>query len=71
MKRYFIWILVFGSLFILSMDFWAWENQDTPSWLGFPSRVWYFAALQLAFAVAFYLFARSVWKDNSPEDLSS
>lgn len=68
MKRPIFWILVFGALFLLSMDFWNWGEPTPPGWLGLPDRVCYFALLQGLFAAAFVFFAKHFWKDTADED---
>jgi SSS family solute:Na+ symporter len=40
------WIAVFGFVFLLGNDFWAWR-QATPLWLGLPSWLWYYFGLIL------------------------
>jgi SSS family solute:Na+ symporter len=40
------WAAVFGFLFLLANDFWAWRGA-TPFWLGLPSWLWYYCGLIL------------------------
>jgi SSS family solute:Na+ symporter len=40
------WAAVFGFVFLLANDFWAWR-QATPLWLGLPSWLWYDCGLTL------------------------
>jgi SSS family solute:Na+ symporter len=47
------WTAVFGFVFLLGNDFWAW-HRSTPLWLGLPFWMWYYIALTL---VLFLLIA--------------
>jgi Na+/pantothenate symporter len=40
------WVAVFGFLFLLGNDLWAWHRSN-PSWLGLPSWLWYYVGLCL------------------------
>ena len=52
-KVNFVWYIVFISLFLLSLDFWAW-NQAEPLFLGLPFWVYYFIILTFFTAGIFY-----------------
>jgi hypothetical protein len=58
-----IWYVLFVGLFLLSMDFWGWE-QSKPLILGLPLWTWYLLVLTLSTSLAFYVFARFVWRED-------
>ena len=58
-----VWIVLFGSLFILSIDFWNWDASSTvfdflPIWI---VRL---IVLQLILAGTIYLFSKTYWRDR-------
>ncbi|MCK4353130.1 sodium:solute symporter family protein [candidate division WOR-3 bacterium] len=55
-----IWFLIFGGLFILSCDFWAW-NSSRPIFLGLPWWLWYFFGLNILLVIAMLIFVKSFW----------
>jgi hypothetical protein len=58
-----IWYMFFIGLFLLSMDFWGW-NQSKPLILGLPLWVIYLLILTLASSIIFYLFSKTYWEDS-------
>jgi SSS family solute:Na+ symporter len=57
-RRNLLSLAVFGGLFFLGIDFWAW-GSSTPLFLGFPWWVWYFMILNLLIMIAMhYLLIR-------------
>jgi SSS family solute:Na+ symporter len=44
------WVAVFGFVFLLGNDFWAWR-QATPLWLGLPWWLWYYVGLCMLLSV--------------------
>lgn len=69
-KRIWIWMGAFTLLFILSLDYWNWENAIQLSFLGLPSWIYYFVLLQLIFFAAFYIFSIKCWPDSPDSDES-
>jgi hypothetical protein len=51
------WFVVFGLLFILGNDFWAW-NREPLRLLGLPLWVWYFVGLGIILSIAYRAFVR-------------
>jgi SSS family solute:Na+ symporter len=59
-RSMYIWILIFGALFIASIDFWAWGSARL--WfLGFPWWVWYFVGLNILLVIAMVVFSLKYW----------
>lgn len=58
-KRQLRWVLVFGILFLLAIDFWNWNRADR-FWFGLPGWLWYsFGLILLLFVlVGIYYFER-------------
>lgn len=63
MRKKLFWWGLFTVLFLLSLDYWSWDNTVELSWLGLPAWVFYFVVLQLVLVLAIYLFARFYWKE--------
>jgi hypothetical protein len=63
-KKNIFWYILFVVLFLLSMDFWGW-NQSKPFILGLPIWVIYLFILTIATSFAFYLFSKAFWEDSS------
>jgi SSS family solute:Na+ symporter len=66
-KGMYIWLVIFGAIFILSIDFWAWGSSRL-TMLGFPWWVWYFAALNIVLVVAMIVFSKKYWKPQEKAD---
>jgi solute:Na+ symporter, SSS family len=49
------WFAVFGLLFILGNDFWAW-NREPLRLLGLPLWVWYYVGLGISLSIAYRVF---------------
>lgn len=62
-KSNVIWYLLFIVIFLLSLDFWGWE-QSKPMILGLPLWVFYLFFLTLLTSLAFYLFAKYNWRGD-------
>ena len=56
-----IWLLIFAIIFLLSMDFWAWNRKVELYWLNLPGWVYYFIGLQVLFIIALIVFAYGFW----------
>jgi hypothetical protein len=65
-KAYF-WIFCFAVIFLLSLDFWAWEQEPIFSFLDLPSFVLYFFGLQILLSFAIFVFSRTFWKTSCEE----
>jgi SSS family solute:Na+ symporter len=63
------WAVVFGFVFLLGNDFWAWR-QATPLWFGLPSWLWYFVALTLLLFGLVVLLARTTRQTGEPQPSS-
>ncbi len=63
----FFWFSCFTVFFILSLDFWSWEQEKENYFSIFhlPSWVLYFVILQLFMAFALYMFAIHFWDNKS------
>ncbi len=58
----FVWMAIFGTVFILSIDFWYWDVDFVV--FGFlPIWVLRLVLLQLLLAVLIYLFVIFYWRD--------
>jgi SSS family solute:Na+ symporter len=69
-KMMYIWLAIFGVIFFLSIDFWAWGSSRLTA-LGFPWWVWYFIGLNLLLVVAMVVFSKSYWKPRDEKDSDS
>ncbi len=68
-KRSFVpWFLMFATLFVLSLDFWWWDEPTTFAFLHVPPWVYYFTGLSLLFAGVMYAFTRHFWTDDDFDD---
>ncbi|MEM0995086.1 MAG: hypothetical protein AAGI49_18795 [Bacteroidota bacterium] len=61
-KSGFLWGLAFVIIFLLSQDYLFTDWDNTPSWLGLPAWVTWFAFVHLLFIGVFYFFAERFWK---------
>jgi SSS family solute:Na+ symporter len=66
-KAMYIWLAIFGAIFILSIDFWAWGSSRL-TMLGFPWWVWYFVVLNILLVVAMIVFSKKYWKPQEKSD---
>jgi SSS family solute:Na+ symporter len=66
-KMMYIWLAIFGVIFLLSIDFWAWGSSRLTA-LGFPWWVWYFISLNLLLVVAMFVFSKNYWKPQDERD---
>jgi len=58
-----LWFLIFAILFLLSIDFWAW-NKTEPFIFGLPFWVIYILILTLSLSFFYYLFCRYFWRTD-------
>lgn len=63
LKSKWFWALAFGTLFVLSIDLWAWDWTE-PSLFGLPYIILYVAVLEAVLFVLFLLFARYYWTSS-------
>lgn len=66
-RAQFFWFFCFTIIFLLSLDFWAWQRESSISFFYLPDWVFYFIGLQIVLAVALLLFSLKFWK-SSAED---
>ncbi|MEF8832442.1 MAG: hypothetical protein V5A66_02860 [Candidatus Thermoplasmatota archaeon] len=57
-----VWMVIFGVIFILSIDFWHWE-VDTLVFGFLPIWILRLVILQLLLSVLIYLFVIFYWRD--------
>jgi len=62
-KAMYVWLAIFGVIFIACIDFWAWGSSRL-TMLGFPWWVWYFVALNIVLVVAIVVFSRKYWRSQ-------
>jgi len=62
-KNNIIWYVLLIGLFILSLDFWGWD-QSNPLILGLPIWIVYLFILTLSTSIIFYLFTKTFWEDS-------
>jgi len=55
--------IVFAGLFLLSLDFWGW-NQSKPMFFGLPLWIYYLLFLTLATSLAFLIFSKYYWGEE-------
>lgn len=65
-KRSF-WFFCFTIIFLLSLDFWHWQTNDSMFLLYLPSWIFYFVGLQVILTCVIYIFALKFWE--TPSDL--
>ncbi|MDI6839713.1 MAG: sodium:solute symporter family protein [bacterium] len=58
-----IWLIIFGIIFILSCDFWAWRSSQ-PILFGLPWWICYFFGLNILLVIAMSIFAKLFWKQG-------
>lgn len=58
----YVWMVIFGAIFILSIDFWYWE-VDTLVLDFLPIWVLRLVLLQILLSVLIYLFVIFYWRD--------
>ena len=56
------WFFCFTLLFLLSLDFWAWEQDIAIGLWNLPVWIFYFVGLQISLAIAFWVFTQKFWK---------
>jgi len=60
LKSKWFWAIAFGTLFVLSIDLWAWDWTE-PSVFGLPYTVVYVIVLETALFVLYALFNKYYW----------
>lgn len=63
LENKWFWAVAFGSLFLLSIDLWAWDWTE-PVAFGLPYTVVYVIFLETALFAMFALFNRYYWVDH-------
>jgi SSS family solute:Na+ symporter len=62
-KTMYVWLAIFGVIFIACIDFWAWGSSRL-TMLGFPWWVWYFIGLNILLVAAMAVFSSKYWKSQ-------
>lgn len=62
-KNGILWIILFIVVFILSQDYLLINWEGSPSILGFPAWIGWFAFVHVLFIAVFYLFAKKYWNE--------
>ena len=55
------WFFCFTLLFLLCLDFWAWEEEIIIGLGSLPVWIFYFIGLQIALAIALGIFTQKFW----------
>lgn len=58
------WFFCFTVLFLLSLDFWAWEQDVAIGLWNLPVWIFYFVGLQISLALALLVFTQKFWKTH-------
>ncbi len=61
------WSGLFATLFLLSQDFWFWDDAVRLGPGNFPLRIYYFLVLQLILTVLLAVFVRRLLRKGSGE----
>ena len=56
------WFFCFTVLFLLSLDFWTWEQDIAIGLWNLPVWIFYFVGLQIFLAIALWVFTQKFWK---------
>ena len=62
-KKNIYWYILFTVIFLLSLDFWEWNNFE-PLFLGLPVWMYFFIILTLLTSVAFFIFSKYYWEEK-------
>jgi len=65
----YIWILAFAVLFLLSLDYWIWDEPVVLGLWGFPTWIYYFVVIQVVLTILIYLFAKYFWKSGDEQSI--
>lgn len=57
----YVWFFGFTVLFLLSLDFWWWQQDGSFVLLNLPVWIFYFAGLQLLLSLMLLVFSRTFW----------
>lgn len=60
-KIWILWFALFSVIFILSMDFWSWNDEITFNLFHLPSWVFYLMFLQILLAAGILIFSIKHW----------
>ncbi len=58
------WFFCFTILFLLSLDFWAWEEDIAIGLWNLPVWIFYFVGLQISLTIALLIFTQKFWTTN-------
>jgi len=57
------WAFLFLIILLSSQDYLYIHWDNTPSYLGFPIWIWWFACIHIVFILALYCFAKKHWRE--------
>ena len=59
------WIFCFTIIFLLSLDFWSWQQDISFSLLYIPTWIFYFIGLQIILSLTLLFFSLKFWNTSS------
>ncbi|QUY44173.1 hypothetical protein [Acaryochloris marina] len=62
LHRPYFWFFSFTILFLLSLDFWRWDQGISLSWFQLPSWLFYFVILQGGLVLAVAGVSSTLWQ---------
>lgn len=65
-----LWFGVFTALFLLSQDYWSWDEELILGAANYPTWLFYFIALQFILAILLALFTLIYWGKSSAKGKS-
>jgi uncharacterized membrane protein len=60
-----LWFGVFTALFLLSQDYWSWDEELILGLANYPTWLFYFIALQVILAILLAMFTLIHWGKTS------
>ena len=61
----FFWFFSFTIIFILSLDFWNWEQNNSFGFFSLPDWLFYFVGLQVLLSLVLGIFSLKFWPTSS------
>ncbi|HIA36763.1 MAG TPA: hypothetical protein EYM84_09220 [Flavobacteriales bacterium] len=55
------WVASFMTIFLMALDYWAWDEVVSLSVKGLPAWIYYFVILQLILVLMIYTFSKYYW----------
>lgn len=62
-KNKILTLLIFLVFFLLSLDFWGWNNSN-PRFLGLPIWIFYFIILTFMLSIFYYIISKNIWEER-------